>query len=235
MGDNMFEGKDTVTIAWCDNGLVDGKFAHCVANALIECKNFDINIVNTIRVLGNQIARQRQTVYNTWKENPTDWILWIDSDILFDSIYIKKIIDSADENDRPVVSGLYFISKNPESSLMEPTAAAFINVDKYLIKSIHPIPENEIIEIDNAGMGFVLMNKSIIEKIEKNYPNEFLFKENEENGDNFIGEDIAFFRKLKNIQIPIYLNTEIKLQHLKKFPFDLNYYLMYWDNIDKIK
>lgn len=228
------ENKETICLAWCDNGAVDGKFTASIVNAILLSKNFNINIVTSIRVLGNQIARQRQIVYETWKKNQTDWILWIDSDIAFDINSVKMLLDSADKENRPVVSGTYFISKEPESSIMPATVAAYKDLDEYLIKSIELEINNEVIEIDSCGMGFILMHKSIIEKLDNAYPNEFLFKENEENKEKFIGEDIAFCRKLKNAGVPIHLNTSVLVGHIKRFYLDHNYYLMYWDNIDKI-
>jgi hypothetical protein len=37
----MIGKKETVSIAWCDNGMVDGKFAEGLMTAVIAGGNFD--------------------------------------------------------------------------------------------------------------------------------------------------------------------------------------------------
>jgi len=55
--------QETVSLAWCDNGNVDGKFMHGVANVLLES---GVKFESTIRSGGNQIARQREHVIRYW-------------------------------------------------------------------------------------------------------------------------------------------------------------------------
>ena len=52
--------KETVTLGWCDSGSVEGRFASGIANTILEATKQKINIVNTIRVNGNHIARPRE-------------------------------------------------------------------------------------------------------------------------------------------------------------------------------
>ncbi len=59
---------------------------------------------------------------------------------------------------------------------------------------ISPLPDNEVIKIDNAGFGFVLMHKSIVPKIREANPGKGMFMETGDGeDDHFIGEDIIFF------------------------------------------
>ena len=51
--------QETVSIAWCDNGMVDGKFMQGVTDVILKS---GINFSSTLRSQGNQIARQRQIV-----------------------------------------------------------------------------------------------------------------------------------------------------------------------------
>ena len=78
------------------------------------------------------------------------------------------------------------------------------------------------------------MKKSLALKLRKNCPNLSVFAEKEGLGDKFFGEDISFFRKVKDSGIKIYAHTGAIVKHMKRFSFDENYYKMYWDNEDKI-
>jgi hypothetical protein len=82
--------KETITIGWCDNGVVEGRFASGVINTIIEAPKLKINIDNTIRVNGNQIARQRQSLFDYWADlSKSEWLLWVDSDIIINQDIVK--------------------------------------------------------------------------------------------------------------------------------------------------
>lgn len=193
-------------------------------------------IVSSLRVHGNQIGRQRQNLIDYWADKmETDWLLWVDSDIVINPQILKILCDSVKENNIEIITGVYFISKEAEASLMQPMPCIFKDVNNNLIEHIHPLPENQLIEIDCAGMGIVLMNRSVIKKLRKNFPEESLFAEEQGLGDKFIGEDIVFFRKIKKSGIKLYSHTGAIAKHIKRFSFDDNFYKMYWDNVDKIQ
>ena len=78
--------KERITIGWCDGGMVEGRFMSGVANTIIDAPNHGMKIANTIRVQGNQIARQRQSLWDFWADSSdSEWLLWVDSDIVDDA------------------------------------------------------------------------------------------------------------------------------------------------------
>ena len=227
--------KETVALAWCDGGLVDGRFMDGLLLAIMNAPKLGMRIVNKIRVNGNQIGRQRQVLFDNWADvTKTDWLLWIDSDIVVTPDSLKLIWDSADKVSRPVVSGTYFVSKENERSLMQPFPALFKEgSNKHELQIIHPLPQNELIKVDSAGFGFLLMHKSIVPKLREVSPNYSLFAEEEGVGDKYISEDIVFFRKLKATGIDLYAHTGAVVQHMKRFSLDINYYNLYWNGLQK--
>jgi hypothetical protein len=141
---------ETITIAWCDSGMVEGQFAESLMKVVVNGILDGLPISSFIRNSGIQIARQRQTVLDDWHDNhKSDWLLWVDSDII-------------------------------------------LTLD---------IIENEI----------------------------SFFAENNLKGNDFIGEDVSFFRKCNALKIPIYAHTGAIAQHVKKSPWDLEYYNLYWN------
>ena len=227
--------KETVALAWCDGGLVDGRFMDGLLLAIMNAPKIGMGIVNKIRVNGNQIGRQRQVLFDNWADvTKTDWLLWVDSDIVITHDSLKLVWDSADKVSRPVVSGTYFVSKENERSLMQPFPALFKEgSNKHELQIIHPLPKNELIKVDSAGFGFLLMHKSIVPKLREVSPNYSLFAEEEGVGDKYISEDIVFFRKLKATGIDLYAHTGAVVQHMKRFSLDINYYNLYWNGLQK--
>jgi hypothetical protein len=227
--------KETVALAWCDGGMVDGRFMDGVLLATMNAPKLGMNIVNKIRVNGNQIGRQRQVLFDNWADvTKTDWLLWIDSDIVITPDALKLVWGSADKIAKPVVSGTYFVSKENERSLMQPFPALFKEGStKHELQIIHPLPQNELIKVDSAGFGFLLMHKSIIPKMRKVSPGYSLFAEEEGLADKYISEDIVFFRKLKEAGVDLYAHTGAVVQHMKRFSLDINYYNLYWNGLQK--
>jgi hypothetical protein len=221
--------KGTLAIGWCDNGNTDGKFTEGIVSVALQAPNNGIPITHSMRVQGNQIGRQRQVLFDYWADQiKTDWLLWVDSDIVIDIHVVTKIWDAADKIGKPVVTGTYFISKENEGTLAKPYPALFYDVDEFSIQHVHPLPDNELIKVDSAGFGFVLMHKSIIPKMREKFPNQSMFAEQENVGDKYVGEDIVFFRKMQQAGIELHAHTGALVKHIKRFSLDMDYYAMYW-------
>lgn len=226
----MIKKNETVSIAWCDSGTVDGKFTEGIVGTILDGQKNGMPIYSSIRINGNQIGRQRQIAFDIWADDvKSDWLLWVDSDIVLTTDVLKILWNSADSEKIPVLSGVYFISKEYENTVMRPFPCIFNDVSKYELDYIHPMPYNQIIKADCAGFGLVLMHKSIINKLRNKFPNESFFIESATNlHKEFISEDIVFFRKLKQAGVQLYVDTSAVVKHMKRFSLDFNYYNMYW-------
>ncbi len=225
--------KEKITIGWCDGGMVEGRFMSGIVNTVIEAQKNKLNIVNTVRVQGNQIARQRQSLWDFWsKLSDSEWLLWVDSDIVITPNILNMLWEVADKKTKPVVSGVYFVSNQNEQSLMEPVPAIYKETgDPYRTQIIHPLPENQVIPVDVAGFGLMLMHRSIIEPVTAAAGDISVFGENQQAADKFISEDVSFCRNLKKAGIQLYAHTGATVQHMKTFSFDQNYYNLYWHGI----
>lgn len=223
----MHSKNETVAIGWCDNGMVDGKFSEGLFFTYIYHKDL---ITDGVRAQGNQIGRQRQVLLDTWYEkNNTDWLLWVDSDIVITPQVFQMLWDAADKATRPIVTGTYFISKENEETMMAPYPCLFMETDdEHNIAYVHPLPENKVIKVDHAGMGLVLMHRNAITQLREKFPDEPVFAEKPGIGNKFVSEDIAFFRKLKEAGVPLHAHTGAHVRHMKRFSLDINYYQAYW-------
>jgi hypothetical protein len=225
----MHSSKETLSIGWCDNGMTDGKFTEGLLYTTIQASNYGMTINNAVRVQGNQIGRQRQHLFDMWADSiKTDWLLWVDSDIVLTNDVLKTLWDAADKNTHPVVCGVYFISKENEKSVMQPMPAIFNEVSEFQIAYVHPLPVDKLIKVDNAGMGLCLMHKSIVPKLREKFPDQSMFAEQEGIGDKYVSEDIVFFRKLKAAGIEVHAHTGALVKHMKRFALDVHYYQMFW-------
>ena len=216
--------EDTLTIAWCDNGMVDGKFMQGVTDVMLHS---GVKVATTLRSQGNQIGRQRETIVKHWYEqNKSDWILWVDSDVVISPDTFLKLWDKRDAVEKPLLTGVYFTTDTPEEPLMvpSPTVFQFVVTDTETgIKRLHPLPRDKFLQVGAAGMGFVLMHRSVIERILAVKPNTPIFTEVGVNK-SFMGEDIFFFALCNEAEIPVWCDTSALVPHMKRFSFDVNYY-----------
>ena len=216
--------EETLTIAWCDNGMVDGKFMQGVTDVMLHS---GVKVVTTLRSQGNQIGRQREKIVKHWYENnKSDWILWVDSDVVISPEMFHKLWDKRDAVEKPLLTGVYFTTDTPEEPLMVPSPTVFefvVNDKEVGIKRLHPLPKDKFIQVGAAGMGFVLMHRSVITRILEVKPNTPIFTEVGVNK-SFMGEDIFFFALCNDAEIPVWCDTSALVPHMKRFSFDVNYY-----------
>ena len=220
--------NDQIILCWCDGGSTDGKFTEGVVYAALTS---GIPIKSAMRVQGNQIGRQRQEALHHWYDKTDyDWILWVDSDIVLTEEALQLVWNAADAKERPVVTGTYFISKENERSLMAPYPAVFNwTDDDYKIAYVHPLPANALIKVGSAGFGFVLMHRNAVTAMRKVHGSKPYFNETGV-GEQFVSEDINFFRMMAQAEVPLYTHTGALVKHMKRFALDIEYYKMYWNS-----
>ena len=221
--------NDKIIICWCDNGTTDGKFTEGVVYSIISS---GLPIQSAMRVQGNQIGRQRQNALEFWYDQTDfDWVLWVDSDIVLNNDALHKVWAAADADARPVVTGTYFISKENERSLMAPYPAIFnwVEGNDYQISYIHPLPKDALLKVGSAGFGFVLMHRNAVTKMREVHGAIPYFNETGV-GEQFVSEDINFFRLMHKAGIPLHSHTGAVVQHMKRFSLDVNYYKFFWEN-----
>ena len=217
--------QESVAIAWCDNGNVDGLFTQGICDVLLKS---GIKFGTALRSNGNQIARQREVLINYWYDQTDyEWLLWVDSDVVVSEAGFLKLWNHKDKDERPMVTGVYFTSNEPETPLMDPRPTIF-NFAKRddggigLLK-IHPMPKDKFIKVDAAGMGYILMHRSVVKRLRDKFEGQRLFAE-QGKGDGFIGEDIYFFSLCAQAGIPLWCDTSVTAPHMKRFSFDVHYY-----------
>ena len=216
--------KDSIAVVWCDNGMVDGKFMQGVTDVMLKS---GINFTTTLRSQGNQIARQREKIIRYWYENNTsDWLLWVDSDVVISPEKFRLLWDNKDVKERPIVTGVYFTSNEPEQPLMKPLATVYEFAEAEFgigIRRLDPLPKDTFMKVSAAGMGFCLMHRNVITRIKKALPGVPFFTEVGANK-QFTGEDIYFFAVVNKAEIPLWCDTGATVGHMKRFNMDENYY-----------
>ena len=147
-----------------------------------------------------------------------DYIMWIDSDMVFKSTDFEKLIS----HDVDIVSGAYFVK--PEDSMDIPFIFACL---KETIDN-RPVPlttldisnKNNLIEVEGNGMGFMLVKRGVFENMK--YPWFEPYDISNDIISDFESEDISFQVKARKNGYKSYVDPNIILGHEKSIILELN-------------
>lgn len=162
---------------------------------LTENKNYQWQ---HIEIHGPIIANNRNLLVNYENMN-FDKILFVDGDISFDSEDFNLLMNS----DLPVISGKYYLRDNTLS---------YWNFEER--KKIYPESSLGYIKVENTGLGFCLIDKSVFERLKKARHKMFFYYRLSDYTDLYLGEDVGFCRACASVNIPIYIHNGVFVKHI---------------------
>ena len=150
-----------------------------------------------------------------------DYIMWIDSDIIFKVDDFKKLLES--END--ITSGIYKMENTinyptvinwDTKYLMENGNFEFLDDNKIKeLKDSKKLLNNRYLNVEYTGMGWMLIKKDVIEQLK--YP--WFYHDLYEINDfvEMFSEDVSFCKNLKKAGFDIYVDLDVRVGHYKSF------------------
>ena len=170
-------------------------------------------------------TRSRNVVVKTFLETTNaNWLLMIDSDERLSLDTWHKLIDSAHDKDRPIVSGLVFAAFFDGEDALRPVPTIYLMDSERGLQPIDGYPENQLIEVDAVGTGCILIHRSVLLEMQKQAtPNQgknwAWFVEGAIDG-TYFGEDLLFSKRLKSMGYKVFAHTGAILPHHKQFWLD---------------
>jgi len=170
-------------------------------------------------------TRSRNVVVKTFLEQTdADWLLMIDSDERLSLETWHKLIDSAHDKDRPIVSGLVFAAFFDDQDGLRPVPTIYRMDPEKGLEAIDAYPIDKLIEVDATGTGCLLIHRSVLLDMQKqSTPNQgkdwAWFVEGAIDG-TYFGEDLLFSKRLKSMDYKIFAHTGAILPHHKQFWLD---------------
>ena len=147
-----------------------------------------------------------KNAYEIHKQVPVDYMLWLDSDMVYTPNDFDVLLRLAKKKDLSFVSGLYFTKRSkacrPVYMVQYPDGMRL--ADNY--------PENTLLSVDGVGFGFFLCKGQAIFDLYKKYKLK-LFKLENGNDGRMVGEDIVFSRCVKEAGYKLYVYTGVCLGH----------------------
>ena len=206
-----------------NNGTIDALLAMDLIHVAREKGGHFDHLVQVGNV--GLTTRSRNVVVKTFLETTdADWLLMIDSDERLSLETWHKLIDSAHDKDRPIVSGLVFAAFFDGDDGLRPVPTIYKMDSEKGLQPIDAYPIDELIEVDAVGTGCLLIHRSVLLDMQKqSTPNQgkdwAWFVEGAIDG-TYFGEDLLFSKRLKSMGYKIFAHTGAILPHHKQFWLD---------------
>jgi hypothetical protein len=178
-------------------------FSSCLVEMVKTCSIAGID-VHVIYDASTILLNQRENLANQAVSIKSDYMLWLDSDMLFPSTTAMRMI----AHNKPVVAANYMKRSVPLNSVAYEQRGDW---DNWL-----PLMSEEgLVTVEGVGMGCMMVKTDILKEIEKPW---FAFEYKDE---SWHGEDFYFQEKLRNAghEILIDMNLSRQIRHVGQWAF----------------
>lgn len=145
-----------------------------------------------------------------------DRILWLDSDMIFDTDIMEKLSADLDAG-YDYVSALCFKRKPPFSPCVY-KEIGYTAEGQELRPFAHcyeDYPKDQIFEVDASGLGCVMMKTEVVKKVRDKFGLPF-------SPVIGFGEDLSFCLRAKDLGIKKYCDSRVKIKHIANVAIDEN-------------
>jgi len=215
--------KDKVCIGMVNNGTINSLLAMDLIHIARE-KNGHFDHMVQVGNIG-LTTRSRNVVVKTFLETTdANWLLMIDSDERLSLDTWRKLVSSADDIQRPIISGLVFAAFFDGQDELRPVPTIYrMNMETGL-QPIDDYPLDKLFEVDAVGTGCILIHRNVLLDMQKNATSNqgkdwAWFVEGAIDG-TYFGEDLLFSKRLKSMGYKIFAHTGAILPHHKQFWLD---------------
>jgi hypothetical protein len=223
--------RQKLALGWITAGQVEGLFMQSVTNLLLAdaSKGNQSRITHgaggtSVLFSGPRIAHARNQLVGSFLKTDSDWLLMLDTDMVFKPEDVDALFEVADKDTCPIVGGLYFAGGL--GGTMFPQMFLLPENPGEDMRRVLDYPESGLCSVDATGAGFLMVHRSVLEKMGELFKGPYpWFVEGSVYGNVAFGEDWAFCLRAWAMDIPVHVHTGIKLGHIKPHVLDEE---MYW-------
>jgi len=202
-----------VVIGYIHGGWVRAEFLTSMLNACSGPKASQAVGGAISTTAGPLIALARNVLVGQFLEGPFEWLLFIDTDILFTEDAPDRLLASALADDLPVVSAMYHVFEQDKK-----IPAVYLNMAEPPVLDLQAAeirPGAGTVRVTATGAGFLLINRKVLEEIRERSDGEHCwFREATIEGRD-IGEDVSFCLRVAMAGYSVHVNTDVQVGHMK--------------------
>ena len=166
--------------------------------------------------VGSLVYDSRNSLAKHALEMEADFILWLDSDMMFEPDILERMMKTLQDNDLTILSGVYYRRRPPFSPVLLKT----LRIDENNFcehENFNAYPEDGLFEAEGIGFGCVLMSSEVLFDVKAKYTDWF-------SPFGRVGEDLSFCWRARQCGHKIYVDPTIQLGHCGHQIITKNFY-----------
>ena len=203
----------TVAVGWVDGGTTRGEWAESLAK-LVAYETHRKSLESIIRVRsGPQMEEGRNQLVEQFLKTGADWLLSIDTDMVFDHDACERLLVTANYVDAPMVGGLCF-GINREFGQFPTMYRTIDGMPHVLFGELEGV-----VSVDATGAAFTLTHRTLFEDHRRDSPHPWFHRREVEATDThpggILGEDLSWCWHLRSEGVPIFVDTSVEVGQIK--------------------
>lgn len=214
---------DEAVVGWCDSGGTHGAFALSMLGLQqyeLEEPDSDYRLLGVLRTSGAYVQVNKNLLVSRFLASEADWLLQIDCDESFSPSLLRDLMRCADADEHLVVSGLIANVHAYPDDVAEGGVIVANNVYRETEEGLYEPSRVDGFApsaVDAVGGGALLVHRRVFEALDEPWWWLEWFKADEKDG-HFMGEDLAFCRRVREAGFTILLNPLAEIVHWKTLP-----------------
>ena len=203
---SIWDGKTCkLSILVPTRDTVHSHFSYCLAQLMKTTSEMGIDtylFYDSSTILLNQ----REKLIEKAKEVKSDYVLWLDSDMMFPSTTALRLL----EHNKDIIACNYMKRTKGDKTV------AYTDVSDW--DTWLPLDKIDgLVKVEGVGMGCMLMKTNVFSKLIKPYF-EFTYKEDSQ---DWYGEDFNLLAKLRKLGHDVYIDTVLSkdIKHIGNYAF----------------
>jgi GT2 family glycosyltransferase len=173
---------------------------------------------------GGIVQARNDTAHAFLTQTDASWLFIVDTDMGFAPDSVDRLYEAADANERPIMGGLCFAIRETAPD----NAGGYVVQPQPTIYDWAQLPNGQsgfyprvdyerdaTIQIAGTGSAFVLIHRSVLERIEAEYGRSWYSPVFNKSINATISEDLSFCSRAGALGIPVHVHTGVRVSHMK--------------------
>ena len=166
--------------------------------------------------MGSLIYNSRNYLATAAVKMEADYVLWLDSDMVFSSDVLQRLWQDRDKGD--IITGVYYRRVEPYKPVL--FSKLEIENDQCQWDGYDDFPQDKLFEVAGCGFGCVLTPTSVFVDVINKFGNMFSPLAG-------VGEDLSFCWRARQCGYKIVADPTIQLGHVGHYVIDKGFYDVY--------